>query len=197
MGDNINYNGGSYGFMQIPANTPFETSFTGGTLDMNLKFHPLVINFTDTFKVVPSLIGGALLYGGEQSIDAGAPAGVVRSSSQDREYVVGGETSGLVSMAAPQVGFGCEVRTGGVEDFNQVLKLHWLFFGLIGDDIDHSNIRLSYRAEFPMDEYVNKWFIGLDFAMMDSTGKEELNGSDVETSNFAMSTLMFCAGLTY
>lgn len=183
--DKVEFNGASYRYMRLPTGTPFENQFTGGWLDLNAMVHPVMFG-DETESLTPLIEAGFLGMGGTIGVDAGDP------TSAAGEFVTGGSSSGFTTSLTPQLGGGLDWRIGAKEELNHILQLHVLV-GMPGmTDADHLNVKGSYHVQFPLKDYANTLFTGLDFRYTSTTSED-----DNEKSEFDMSSIMMVFGMTY
>jgi len=107
----ISYEGQSYEYMYIPEGQPFDATIDGGSAAIRGLITPFSLSISDNFvSFSPWLHIGVYAVGGHYKIDAGPARGTVQYEVPPETYVVGGEGTGDVGAALPEIGFGGELR---------------------------------------------------------------------------------------
>ncbi len=220
VGDDIQYNGGSYDHLMIPEGTPFKADVMGNMTEINFSLVPVGFQLGEAFVINPSLDFGVLLFGGTYDIDAGETTGVTPYQNPPEDFAVGGSSSGFIGMGTPQWGPGVTMRVGRPGGVNLDLRAHYLFFTYNGStsflttadhrdkdlDFDHRNVRLRAQLEFPMRRAA--WNIGIQAQFIDTEGSMESSATDPEEIlanrerfdkdfTFRMETLLLTTGITF
>lgn len=113
--DEVKYGGREYDNMKIPKGTDFTMDFSGGILDLVLSLTPFTLGAEGVFELTPILDIGVAGVAGQFDLDAGRARGTTVYQDPPVDFVVGGDSSGLVGIAAPMVGAGLELCIGNPE----------------------------------------------------------------------------------
>jgi hypothetical protein len=191
VGSDISYNGQKYDHLKIPKGTEFTAELQGIFMEINVPFHPVSINPTDTLKIVPSFDMSVMLFGGQYSIDAGEPTGVMQYQNPPEDFVIGGKADGLAGIGMPQFGPGLEIAFGDPDAIAWNFQAHYLMFGYDGStdwltsadhreknaEIDHTNIRLRGTMEIAL-ENEKCLLLGAQYQIIETTGSITSTATD-------------------
>ena len=181
VGKSINYGGRAYKNMKIPAGRPFEISVTGGFTELHGMVTPFSFGSPDRLLVTPWVDFGLFTFAGRYEIDAGPVTGADRYLYPPENFVIGGESSGYVGLALPEIGLGGEIRLGAERETNFVVQgrygicrykggTAWLVSTKHREkdvDIDHTNLRLRCLLEVPLESGRTVSF-GAQYELVDS-----------------------------
>jgi len=220
VGEDIDYNGGSYDHLMIPEGTPFTADIFGNMTEINFSLVPIGFQLGESVVINPSFDFGLLLFLGTYDIDAGETTGVTPYQNPPEDFAVGGSSGGFIGMGAPQWGPGVNVRLGRPGGVNLDLRARYLFFTYNGStsflttadhrdkdlDFDHSNVSLRAQVEFPMKRIA--WNIGIQAQFIDSEGTIESKSTDPDEIlanrerfdkefSFRMESILATIGITF
>lgn len=182
VGKDIEYNGRSYDHLMIPEGTPFEADLIGNMTEVTMQFVPVGFQAGDFLSINPSLGLGLILFGGQYDIDAGETTGVKTYQNPPEDFAVGGSSSGLVGIGAPQWGGGVEVRLGRPDGVVLDVEVQYLMSEYDGStawlttadhreknlDFDHRNLRVRGQVELPAGSVV--WLLGVQVQWVETEG---------------------------
>lgn len=183
--DAIAFNGMEYDYMWVPEGAPYENEFTGGWLELNGMLHPLMLGHEEN-NVTPLLEFGFMAMAGTAGLDAGEP------TSAAGDFVVGGDSSGMVGSFTPQLGGGIDWRMGAADRVHHVVQLHVLVAMPGISDADHLNVKGTYRAELPLRDFENSLFAGIDLQLFET----DLEDGD-ERAESGRTSVLLMLGMTY
>ena len=123
--DDVEYRGNSYERMKIPKGSDFSMDLTGAYMDLVLSITPFTIGEPDAIELTPVLDIGLVAAGGKLDIDAGRARGTYTYQNPPVDFVVGGDSSSMVGVAAPMVGGGLELCVGAPD------RVRWLSRGTV------------------------------------------------------------------
>ena len=107
--EEIQFQGSTYGYQQIPKGALFESSLDAVWINTRLAITPVTFNPGGSVQFVPWIHIGLLGLVGSSQFDAGPPTGIIQYENPPRNYVVGGSGDGDLMAFAPEVGVGGEL----------------------------------------------------------------------------------------
>jgi hypothetical protein len=177
----VDFNGKSYEHMKIPEGQEFTLDMITSIIEIRTLWAPLTFKRGDSLRVTPFLNVGLFMFLGQYDIDAGPARGVVQYQEPPEDFVIGGQASGTMGLAMPEVGAGLEVRIGKPEGANLVLHGNCGFIEYDGNtgwltsssdrekdvDLSHSNIKARAMLEIPRKEGKSFTF-GVEYRSIES-----------------------------
>lgn len=190
ISDSIEYRGQSYDHLMIPAGAPFHAELFGNMTELNFLLVPVGFNIGDFVRINPSWAFGLVLFGGRYEIDAGEPRGTKTYQNPPEEFVVGGETSGLTILGAPQWGPGVDLHLGQSDGVQVRLRAQYLFASYDGGtgwfttadhreknlDFSHKNLRIRGQVEIPLNRVALT--LGLQAQFIETDGTVSSSATD-------------------
>ena len=168
VGD-ISFDGQSYERMFIPEGQSFDANVDGASAAIRGLITPISFGTSeDVVTFTPWIHLGVYAVGGHYKIDAGPARGTVEYEVPPETYVVGGEGTGDVGAALPEIGLGGELRIwlGAMRNGDATLSLqadlaYLTYTGNTGDlgiseenekeiDLTYQNLEFSAMVELPV-----------------------------------------------
>lgn len=181
VGDEIQYEGGSYDNMKIPSGSSFSWEIFGGMLELRGLITPFTVRFSDESSFTPWLELGLFGFLGQYEIDNGPARGVTQYQNPPKDFVIGGSSKGILGAGVPQLGLGGEFRFGSPDRFNLVLEGSYAFLDFEGStryfttsdhrekdlDLEHDNMRVRCVGEIPL-KSGHALLLGAQYQVVDS-----------------------------
>lgn len=189
----VDYRGGSYDHMMIPAGSPFSAEVFGNMTELTLSLVPFGFQSDKGWLTVNPMIDVGLIgVLGQYKIEAGEARGTREYQNPPETFVVGGSSDGFGGAALPQFGVGINVLAGDPEGLQLELDAHYLMMTYDGStgffttaehrkkdlDLDHRNIRVRGALEFPVGRA--RMVAGVQVEMIDLDGTLESSASSRE-----------------
>lgn len=159
----IEYGGQSYEYMQIPEGTAFSVDMFALIGDVRGLCTPLTFKPSSSFRLMPFFDIGLFLFYASYDIDAGPAQGVIQYLDPPEDFVVGGQGSGSLAAAVPELGAGLELRIGSDTGPNFVFQANYAWLNYSGStewllssshrakdlELDHTNTKVKMAFELP------------------------------------------------
>ena len=190
ISDSIEYQGRHYDHLMIPEGAPFNAELFGNMTELNFLLVPVGFTIGDFVHINPSWAFGLVLFGGRYEIEAGSPRGATTYQNPPEEFVIGGETSGLTILGAPQWGPGIDLHLGSTNGVQVRLRAQYLYASYDGGtgwfttadhreknlDFSHKNLRLRGQVEIPLNRVALT--IGLQAQFIETDGTVSSSATD-------------------
>jgi len=185
--DEVSFEGADYEYMKIPRGTPFSGDIDLYTIDLGVNITPVSFVSDEYFvEFTPWVHIGMFAFITDYSIDAGPATGLTQYENPPRNYVVGGEATGMNGIVIPKIGVGGELRFAISDNSDVIIEANVNYLKFDGDTgdfgissrnekaVEIDFITLSTRAlvEVAMSEDLD-FFIGVEFLTMDADATVE------------------------
>jgi len=108
--ESVSHSGEVFEYMVIPEGTIYNGDIRAYMLDTRLMFTPVSFGAPDHTTFTPWIHLGLFGFWGDYYINAGDSRGVTVYENPPRDYVIRGRGEGDITMIAPEVGIGAELR---------------------------------------------------------------------------------------
>jgi len=109
--DDVSFEGQDYEYMKIPKGTKFSGDIDVYNIELGVNITPVSFESDEYYLTfTPWIRLGVFAFITDYSIDAGPAQGITQYENPPRDYVVGGDATGMNGIAIPEIGIGGELR---------------------------------------------------------------------------------------
>ncbi|MCK5851219.1 MAG: hypothetical protein KAH23_09915 [Kiritimatiellae bacterium] len=218
----VSYGGQDYEYMQIPEGTSFSVDMFAMMTEVRGLFTPFTFKPGNNFRFTPFVDIGLFVFYGSYDIDAGPAQGVIQYLNPPEDFVVGGQASGQLVVAVPELGAGAELRIGSPKGPNLVLQGNYAVLEYDGStefllssdhrakdlNLSHINMKLRGSLELPLKEG-RSLALGLQYHYIETdaeiTSSDDFSDEEAADRHerfdkdvfFSMNTIMATLGFTF
>jgi len=167
--DDVSFQGKDYEYMKIPKGTAFSGDIDLYNIELGVNITPVEFESDEYYLTfTPWIRLGVFAFISDYSIDAGPAQGVTQYENPPRDYVVGGNATGMNGIAIPEIGIGGELRFAVTDATHLSIEAGLNYLKYDGDTGDFG---VSSRNEKNVDiDFIRlNTRITLEIALSDST----------------------------